>query len=92
MLKKLGIILPEATIHSPNWHLEILTKGISFSLFKDANKIDKLYNRERFYFLNQFSNFGAIEINTKSNSIYCEFSNDKNGKKLRSEAILQLIQ
>ena len=86
------IIPPDATEYSPNWEMHIAIKGISLYLIKEALKDTKLTHKERFYFLNHFSKFGAIEISTKRNSVYCEFSNDENGHKLRNDHVCLLIQ
>ena len=91
-LKSMEIIPPDATEYSPNWEMHIAIKGISLYLIKEALKDTKLTHKERFYFLNHFSKFGVIEISTKRNSVYCEFSNDENGHKLRNEAVYSLIQ
>lgn len=92
MIKKLGTIPQDATEDSPNWLVELETKGISFSVFRDASKNSKFSNRERFYFLNKFSRFGTKEIKTKKFSIYCEFSPDEIGRELRQNAICSLIK
>lgn len=91
-LKSMEIIPPDATEYSPNWEMHIAIKGISLYLIKEALKDTKLTHKERFYFLNHFSKFGVIEISTKRNSVYCEFSNDKNGHKLRNDLVCLLIQ
>ena len=87
-LQKLGVILPEANEYSPNWNLQVPTKGIHFTLLKG----DKLSRRERFYFLMKLLSFGPSEILAKNHTIYCEFSDDETGRKLRCDAILSLIE
>lgn len=91
-LKAMEIIPPDATEYSPDWEIHIATKGVGLYLIKHALKDEKLAYKERFYFLNYFSKFGAIEISTKRSSIYCEFSKDENGRKLRNDAVCFLIQ
>ena len=91
-LKSMEIISQDATEYSPNWEIHIAAKGVSLYLIKNALKDTRFACKERFYFLNYFSKLGAIEISTKRNSVYCEFSKDENGHKLRNEAVCLLIQ